>query len=520
MLSMARFTKLLNKTRFVQIHRLYSDTGKCLVLGVKTEGVGEGRKHVFTPTAESFNQKTGGKLNELLEPHCHIGHREVKVFDNIDPEFKHVAVVNVGTVEDGYNPSEHMDEVKENVRLGVAIGTRKLRDLGSEHILVEDFGQSECAAESATLSAWRYKDPQPKIELYGTEDEAGFNIGLVKGDAQNLARYFSSSPPNIVTPHLFAEGAQDVLCSCGLKVEIRLRDWIDGMNMRALLAVTRGSCEPPAVLEVTYCGGEENERPIVMIGKGVTYDSGGLNLSNDPKADVTGAGAIVSMMRAIAILRLPINVNCVIPLCENVPSGMCMQPGDIIMSRSGKTIMVEDTDNEGRLIVADAIDYAFNQYTPEMILSIGSFTKGFETALGSSASPVFSNTSYFWNEMHTAGAITGDRVWRLPLWKHYKHMIDDIRCADLTNSVMEYHFHEKGEPCVAGAFLKEFIPCGNWMHMDISNTSMAKDEDFPYLTKGKMTGRPTRTLIQFLYQLACKNAEKKRKREEKEIKEQ
>nr|CAD7587771.1 unnamed protein product [Timema genevievae] len=136
------------------------------------------------------------------------------------------------------------------------------------------------------------------------------------------------------------------------------------MYMLALLAVTQGSCKPLVILEVMYCGGEEDERPIVMIRKGVTYDSGGINLNNDPKTDVTGASAIVSMMRAIAILRLPINVNCVILLCENVPIGMCMQPGDIIMSCSGKTIIVEDTNNEGRLIVVDTMDYDFHQYTP------------------------------------------------------------------------------------------------------------------------------------------------------------
>lgn len=423
-----------------------------------------------------------------------------------------MAVVGLGKEKLGYNEMEAIDEGMEAVRAGAGMGAQVLKREGVTRILVEGLGHPEQAAEGCALALWRYQEnrakekwrPIPTIELFDEPDSDSFQRGLFKAESQNLARRLSDTPANQMTPLHFAQEAVNELCPCGIKVEVHDKDWIELKKMSAFLTVARGSCEPPVFLEIQYCGGTQDEKPILIAGKGITFDSGGLCLKKCRRmdrwrADMAGAAVIVAALRAASALSLPVNLTAVIPLCENMPSGMAMKCGDVIKALNGKTIMISDTDKEGRLLLADAIVYGQGEHKPKLVIDVASLTPGIRAALGSAASGVFCNSQTLWSQVRKAGVITGDRVWRMPLWKFFTKKVTNYRSHDV-NNLGKGH----GDPCLGAAFLNEFVNCVDWIHFDITGVGfMSEEKNYPYLTKGRMTGRPTRTLIQLLYQLSC-----------------
>ncbi|PSN45648.1 Cytosol aminopeptidase, partial [Blattella germanica] len=441
---------------------------KGLVLGIYNEGSEDEHEFKLTSAGNKFNDSVirhGGRIQK----------GEVQVFQNLESEFYSIAIAGLGPEDVGFNTLENLDECRENVRIAAGVGVRALRALGVGQISVEGFGQAEAAAEGATLAAWRFQQFRaredqkvvPSLELYHDPDMDGWNRGLLKGEAQNLARTLSDTPANIMTPTLFAQAASDALCPCGVSIDLRDKGWIQTKGLTGILAVTKGSAEPPAFLEMSYCGG-------AMEAKTITFKCKPMKES---RADMAGAAAIVGAFKGAASLSLPVNINACIPLCENMTSGMAMRPGDVIITNNGKTVEVENTDYEGRLILMDGLTYAREQHNPRLLIDVATLTR----ALGGSSSGVYTNNHEVWREISKAGAITGDRVWRFPLWEHYTR--------------------------------KEFVPCGDWMHIDIASCGMLSHAiDYPYLSVGRMTGRPTRTLIQFLYQIACPPKDKDKRK--------
>ncbi|XP_026464680.1 cytosol aminopeptidase-like [Ctenocephalides felis] len=336
----------------------------------------------------------------------------------------------------------------------------------------------------------------------------GWKRGLIFGQNQNLARRLCEAPGNVMTPTAFAQAVVDEVCNCAIMVDVRTKEWMESRKFDAFLMVGKSSCEPPVMVEVMYCGAPQFDKPIILVGKGTTFDTGGLHLKKESnrtiidehRADMAGAAAIVGAIKGAAQLSLPINIYGYLPLCENMISGMAMKPGDGIRSMSGNSILVHDTDFEGRLGMSDAVTWAQKQYKPRLVLNVGTMTKEVETMLGGGCCAVWSNSKQAWKQMQKAGAITGDRVWRFPLWEHYRKSVMAYNSADLSNKGDQ----EGGEPCLAAAFLKEFVPCCDWMHMDITGIALpTKSPSHPFYRVGQMTGRPTRTILQFLYQLAC-----------------
>lgn len=405
-----------------------------------------------------------------------------------------------------------IDEDRENIRVGAAVGALKLQKNGCHCVCVDGMGFPEQAAEGSALAIWRYQENKskkywriiPQLELFEDPDQDSWQRGLFKAESQNFVRRLCDAPANLMTPLHLAQIAVNELCPCGIKVEVHDRDWIEQKRMDCFLTVARGSCAPPLFVEVNYCGGPADQKPILLCAKGLTYDSGGLCLRDCKKmgvhrADMAGAAVVLSVIRACSALSLPINVVGCLPLCENMPSGMAMKCGDVIMSLVNKTVRVSDTDNGGRLLVADALAYGQEIYKPRLVIDVATETTGVVAALGSAASGVFSNSHTLWKQIRKAGIITGDRVWRLPLWKFFTDNVTRMRTIDVDNKG-----YGKGSPCLAAAFLKEFILCVDWMHIDIEGVGMKNWEKcYPYYRKGRMTGRPTRTLIQLMYQLAC-----------------
>ncbi|KAF6199256.1 hypothetical protein GE061_007281 [Apolygus lucorum] len=481
---------------------------KGLVLGV-FEGCKEGEMKLSN-TGRKFDEETGGKLSELIKGQdLTLG--KARVFHNLSSEFYAIAVAGAGPEAAGYNENEVLDECRENIRVAAGVGAMALQKNGVEKIYVEAFTNASSAAEGSTLGVWKFQELKNKnnrstestVDLYEDPDSDNWARGRIRAESQNIARKLEETPANIMTPMAFAQAAIEILCPCGVQVDIRDRDWIMEKGMTAFLAMARSSCDPPLFLEISYCGGSEEDKPVVLVGKGTTFDSGGLCLKkcrpmSEMKASMAGGAVIVGAMKAIALLGLPVNINALIPLMENMPGGMAMKPGDVVAGLAKRTMKIEKPSHEGRIILADTLSYAA-QFKPCLTITIGVLASGTRVAMSSAASAAYTSSEVVWQEIKKAGSVSGDRVWRWPAWKFYSKNVTDFECCDVDNVGKGFG----GGPPMANAFLMEFAPPVDFLHIDIHGTGMRSNGTPPYLRDGHMSGRPTRTLIQFLNQMAC-----------------
>lgn len=444
---------------------------------------------------------------------------QTRIFYGLDPIYSAVVVAGIGDECLAYNEVEQMDELKEGIRNASALGSKTMQSLFMRTINVESFGNAESAAEGAAMGVWVYQEFKkadqhvivPKINLYNDCDYTGWQIGLQKAAAQNLARQLCEMPGNLLTPIAFAQAAVEALCKSAISVEVKVKEWARIMKMHAFLAAARGSCEPPIFLEISYYGCDPEVAPVVLVGKGVTFDSGGLCLKSydeqrHMRGDMAGAAAVVGTSRAVSALQLPINLRCLIPLYENMPGPCALKPGDIVKARNGKTILVHDTDYDGRLSLADALAYAMT-YNPKFICDVGTLSKELSELFGEFATAVFSNNDVLYEMLRVASIHTGDRIWRLPLWNHFTEKVVTTPSSDVQDKLKD-----TGLPCTCAAFLHEFIPPVDWIHLDTYGVMITDGVSHPYLRRG-MSGKPTRTLVEFMAQLACKHtvAEKEEK---------
>jgi len=264
--------------------------------------------------------------------------------------------------------------------------------------------------------------------------------------------------------------------------------------MQAFLGVARGSDEPAKFIILEYCGAKRGESPIVLIGKGLTFDSGGISIKpsenmEEMKSDMAGGAAVMGAIMAASELGLPLNVIGLVPATENLPGGCALKPGDILKSLSGQTIEVVNTDAEGRLILADALTYA-QRYKPAAVIDLATLTGACKIALGDHVIGIFGQDGPLKEKVRTAGEQTGERVWELPLWEDYHELIkSDV--ADLKNTG-----GRAGGAITAAAFLSKFVGDFPWVHLDIAGPAwLAKDK--PYTPKGA-TGVGVRLLVQCL----------------------
>ncbi|EDW40983.1 cytosol aminopeptidase [Drosophila sechellia] len=485
--------------------------GKGIVLGLYEKESGKGPR--LTPAGEKFDDRVQGKLSELVCETKLTGRLgRGKVFNNVDSEFRSICVVGVGLEGIAFNELEMLDEGMENVRIAAGIGARSLQSIGCSEVHVDNMDYAEQAAEGAALAIWRYEENLakkyrstiPKLELHGSPDVESWTRGLFKAEAQNLARRLCDAPANCMTPTIVAQAAVDSLCPCGITVEVRTMEWIEQQHLNSFLMIAKGSCEPPVLLEVAYCGTAPEDKPILLVGQGITFNSGGINLRpckgmDEFRGDLTGAASILAAMRAAAALSLPINITAVIPLCENLPSGMSCKPGDVVTLLNSKSLAVRNISRTGVVVISDPMLYGQITYKPRLVVDVGSMCKGVKKAVGGGATGIWSNSHYIWKQFQRAGSLTGDRLWRFPLWRYYKDRVAEHLSFDLLNDGEGY-----ASSCLAAAVLHELVPCSDWAHLDTYGTGLLSTYGLiPYLTAGRMTGRPTRTLVQFLYQIAC-----------------
>jgi leucyl aminopeptidase len=264
--------------------------------------------------------------------------------------------------------------------------------------------------------------------------------------------------------------------------------------MGALLAVTKGTREPPKFIVVQYHGGAKKAKPVVLVGKGITFDTGGISIKpsaemDEMKYDMSGAGSVLGTIKAVAQMRLPLNVIGVIPTCENMPGGEAIKPGDIVTSMSGQTIEILNTDAEGRLILCDALTYV-ERFEPAAVIDIATLTGACVIALGAVASGLYANDEQLAEQLLAAGQESGDRAWRMPLWDDYQEQIKSP-FADMANV--------GGRPAgsvTAACFLARFAESYKWAHLDVAGTAWRSGKD-----KGS-TARPVPMLTTFLMQRA------------------
>ncbi|RLA21885.1 MAG: leucyl aminopeptidase [Gammaproteobacteria bacterium] len=325
--------------------------------------------------------------------------------------------------------------------------------------------------------------------------QAAIKTGISEGKAIasgiQLARKVSDLPGNICTPTYLAEQA----ITLGkqhkkLKVTILEEKEMEKLGMGALLSVSRGSREPAKLITMEYKGGSAKVQPIVLVGKGLTFDAGGISLKpgagmDEMKYDMCGGASVLGTLSAIAEMQLPINVVGIIPSSENLPDGDASKPGDIVTSMSGLTIEVLNTDAEGRLILCDALTYA-ERFNPKTIIDIATLTGAVIIALGRHPSGLMGNDDELCAELTLAGEKAGDRLWRLPLWDEYQEQLKS-NFADLANIG-----GRDGGTITAGCFLSRFTEKQNWAHIDIAGTAWKSGHN-----KGA-TGRPVSLLTQFI----------------------
>jgi leucyl aminopeptidase len=340
------------------------------------------------------------------------------------------------------------------------------------------------------------KSPLERVTLHVAErrevkdaDEAIKRASAI-GAGMDLAKDLGNLPGNVCTPTYLAEQAEALGKECGFKVQVFDKRQVEKMGMGAFLAVAQGSREPPRFIVMERMAGKKSERPVALVGKGITFDTGGISIKpaaemDEMKFDMCGAASVLGALHAIAELGLELNVVGLVPTTENMPGGAASKPGDIVSSMSGQTIEILNTDAEGRLILCDALTYA-ERFDPAAVVDVATLTGACVVALGHVATGLYSNRDDLADELLEAGREAWDRAWRLPLWDDYQEQLKSP-FADLANI--------GGRPAgsvTAACFLSRFAGKYAWAHLDIAGTAWTSGKN-----KGA-TGRPVPLLASFL----------------------
>ena len=410
------------------------------------------------------------------------------------------------------------DEIdRAGIRRAAAVVAKKARSLGvpraAFHLPVEGRGNvgpaqaAQAVVEGLAQGSWQYTemkrreedDKKPQLDRVDLllsdssgETEQGRRVGEAIGAGQMFARGIQVLPGNVCTPTYLANVARELAGRHGFEITVLDKAAIIREKMGALMSVAQGSAEEPRFIALEYQGA--GGAPVVLIGKGVTFDTGGISIKpaqnmEDMKYDMSGAAAVLGTFEALGRLKPKVHVVGLIPSTENMPSGTAVKPGDVVTSHLGKTIELINTDAEGRLILCDALSYA-RRYQPAAVIDIATLTGAIVVALGHTAAGVMGNDERLVEEVRGAGERADERVWPLPLWDDYRDLMkSDI--ADVKNS--------GGRPAgsiSAGWFLREFVDGFPWAHLDIAGTAYT-DREEPTRVKGP-TGMGVRLFTEFV----------------------
>jgi leucyl aminopeptidase len=473
----------------------------CVIVGVYQD-------QQLSPSATALNNSTNGLINTIVSRGDLSGKNGETVLINAVPGSKIERILLVGLGENkplsGKNYKKALLAAVNSLKkpqiksvvccLAECAVTDRDWQWKSRHI-IEVF--SDAAYQfTHTKSDKETESKLQKIAIAATEagrDSA--HSGLLQGKAvaegMDLTKYLGDLPGNICTPTYLAEQAI-ALSKKYASLDVRILEESDmaSLGMGSFLSVSRGSRQPAKFITLNYQGGDKNAQPIVLIGKGLTFDAGGISLKQaagmeEMKYDMCGGASVLGTLLAVAQMQLPLNIVGLIPSSENMPDGDANKPGDIVTSMSGKTIEIVNTDAEGRLLLCDALTYA-ERYNPEVVIDIATLTGAVGVALGRVAMGVLGNDDALCNELIAAGEIANDSAWRLPLWEEYQELLKS-NFADMSNSG-----GKDAGTITAACFLARFAEKFRWAHLDIAATAWRTGP-----TKGA-TGRPVPLLIQYL----------------------
>ena len=455
-----------------------------------------------------LDEGLGGALNRAIAQGDLTGERDsVQVFYGQQGP-KRVIVVGMGKLG---------EITRGAVRRVAAVAARRAVTLGVETMtffLPHEFrgGVTPLAIGQVTLEgvmqgAWQFKDlkavgekkaPLKHVDLVATREERadmerGRLIGKAVAEGQRLARNLQALPGNWCTPEYLAQIARMLGKAYGHRVNVFNRAQMEKEGMGGLLAVARGTQEEPRFITLEYRGGGRTP-PITLVGKGITFDSGGISIKpadrmEEMKYDMSGAAAVLGTFEVLGQLKPPINVVGIVPSTENLPSGTAIKPGDVVRSHFGKSIEIVNTDAEGRLILADGLSYA-RRFKPACVIDAATLTGAVVVGLGHHASGLMGNDDNLMEEVRRAGELAGERCWPLPLWDEYREQ-NKSDVADVKNS------GGRGAGTItAGWFLREFVDGFPWAHLDIAGTAYT-DTDRPFIAKGP-TGFGVRLFTEFI----------------------
>jgi leucyl aminopeptidase len=474
-------------------------TSDCVVVGVF-------EKRRLAPTAESLDRAARGHLREVLKRGDMDGRAGTSrlLVDVPHLACERVLLVGLGRESD-FGAKQYRLAIRNAVSTLVDTGARDVHLCVPElHVAGKDMvWKLRHAAIAAADALYQFeemkskKSPARRLRSV-TFLQPGRNLtgarGLVEGRAISagmaLARDLGNLPANVCTPTYLADQAVKLGKAWKLGVQVLERRDMERLGMGSLLSVGSGSRQPPKLIVVRYNGAAKSEKPVVLVGKGVTFDTGGISLKpagdmDEMKYDMCGAASVLGTLRAVAEMKLACNVVGVIPTTENMPGGAATRPGDIVTSMSGQTVEILNTDAEGRLILCDALTYA-ERFKPQAVIDIATLTGACVIALGHVATGLFSNQDTLAEELLEAGTDAWDRVWRLPLWDDYQEQLKSP-FADVANI--------GGRPAgavTAASFLARFAESYSWAHLDIAGTAWVSGKN-----KGA-TGRPVPLLSTFL----------------------
>ncbi len=462
--------------------------------------------------AKLLDEETGGMMREIIS----TGDFEGKL-NQVSVLYTRGLIPAKRIVLAGFG--KKTDFTMEKVRSVFATAARHVRSLKLKEFSTSlDFiGSKEsidymvqAVVEGAVLGLYQYtnyktvdKDEKRGPKEFTIVEEREDVCNTIRSAAESaeiitkavfFARDMVSAPANEMTPTAMAGEARKISPRKNVKLRVLDERKLKKIGMNALLGVAKGSAEPARFIVLEYSGGAKADPPVVLVGKGLTFDSGGISIKpaekmDEMKTDMAGGAAVMGAIMAAADLRLPVNIVGLIPATENLPGGRAYKPGDILKSLSGKTIEIISTDAEGRLILADALAYA-ERFKPAVIIDLATLTGACIIALGDLVIGMLGTDDGLKNKLRNAAEKTGERVWELPLWEDYHELIkSDV--ADFKNTG-----GRPGGAITAAAFLSKFIGKTPWIHLDIAGPAwLAKDRS--YIPKGA-TGVGVRLLVQFL----------------------
>jgi leucyl aminopeptidase len=469
--------------------------------------VGEGR--TLSDIAKTVDALSGGAISAVLKRGDLSGKVGQSLLLHSLPNLKSDRVLLVGS---GKEP-ELSDRQFRKIISG-ALNT--LKSLGGtdaafalDHLAVKNrdiYGKNRLLVETLADGEYvfdRFKSQKadPRALKKVTLLTAKANVAEVERAAKHaqaiaagmaFTRDLGNMPPNLCHPTYLGEEAKALgKAYKGLKVDVLDEKKIADLGMGSFLAVAQGSAQPPRLIVMNYAGGKKADKPFVLVGKGITFDTGGISIKpaanmDEMKFDMCGAASVFGTLRAVLELQLPINLVCIVAAAENMPSGTATRPGDIVKTMSGQTVEILNTDAEGRLVLCDALTYA-ERFKPQAVIDIATLTGACVVALGGHTSGLLGNSDALINQVLEAGKRADDRAWQLPLFDEYQEQLDSP-FADIANIG-----GPKGGTITAACFLSRFAKAYEWAHLDIAGTA--------WLSGGKdkgATGRPVPLLTQYL----------------------